>query len=381
MFVLLSKGPMPEGADDDTADAIEPGVNDTADAIEPGNNNNDTADAINDDDVASVATAGTTGTVGGGSLNGDDENAGEQEKEIDDDGGEEEIDDDGGDFMPDDWMFPGFIAFAMLGPIVPPVMAPYRTEIFMTKLPPIAVGDTSNGRAAVRRMEKNKKIADAKSKIPVKESTAVASAAASIVVKEEHISTQQKIMIAGIAQSKVLIEQRQHFKLNDQKTLLHKEKVTAVRILINAQRFMISILPESDPDRTKAINELKVLNEDLKNALADSISAGEAILNENLAYTQKSTAATAFIDLTVASVLGDDAAPTHTTTSTCNEEGSDSLAVAQQLVVGTPARVATTPQTSNKKAKRYHHSSESVVDPGGGTGSDDDADVDDNCSL
>ena len=61
MFVLLSKEPMPEGADDDTADAIEPGVNDTADAIEPGNNNNDTADAINDDDIASVATAGTTG--------------------------------------------------------------------------------------------------------------------------------------------------------------------------------------------------------------------------------------------------------------------------------------------------------------------------------
>jgi hypothetical protein len=30
--------------------------------------------------------------------------------------------DDGGDLMPDDWTFPGFIAFALLGPIVPPPM-------------------------------------------------------------------------------------------------------------------------------------------------------------------------------------------------------------------------------------------------------------------
>ena len=32
--------------------------------------------------------------------------------------------DDGGDLMPDDWTFPGFIAFALLGPIVPPPMIP-----------------------------------------------------------------------------------------------------------------------------------------------------------------------------------------------------------------------------------------------------------------
>ena len=59
------------------------------------------------------------------------------------------------------WSFPVFIAFAMLGPIVPPAMVPYRTELFMTKLPPVPAGDTSNGRAAMRRMEKDMKMSTA----------------------------------------------------------------------------------------------------------------------------------------------------------------------------------------------------------------------------
>jgi hypothetical protein len=301
---------------------------------------------VEDDDVISTTTASFASCSAGTNLeegsttdnsitnnttgtdDDDEDPAVEQDEEIDDD------DDDGGDFMPDDWSFPGFIAFAMLGPIVPPAMVPYRTELFMTKLQPIPVGDTSNGRAAMRRMEKD-----------IKMSTA--GVATVVVVKEEeHVSTQHKIMIAGIAQSKVLIEQRQQFKLNDQVTLLHNKKVSAVRMLINEQRYMISILLESDPDRIKAIHELKALNQDLKNALVDSIAAEEAIVNSNFAYTQTSKAANAFIDLTVASVLGgdEDCTPTH---STLNKGSSTA-----------PAAMTTTPQTSNKKAKRYHHSSD-----------------------
>ncbi len=62
--------------------------------------------------------------------------------------------DDGGDLMPDDWTFPGFIAFALLGPIVPPPMIPYRSELLMTVLP---AQDSGDSRAALHRGERESK--------------------------------------------------------------------------------------------------------------------------------------------------------------------------------------------------------------------------------
>ena len=38
-------------------------------------------------------------------------------------------DDDVGNLMPVDWSFPGFITFALLGPIVPSGLVPYRSEL------------------------------------------------------------------------------------------------------------------------------------------------------------------------------------------------------------------------------------------------------------
>jgi hypothetical protein len=46
---------------------------------------------------------------------------------VDEDDDEAEEIDDGGDAMPDEWYFPGFIAFALLGRIVPPAMVPCRS--------------------------------------------------------------------------------------------------------------------------------------------------------------------------------------------------------------------------------------------------------------
>jgi hypothetical protein len=49
------------------------------------------------------------------------------------------------------------------------------------------------------------------------------------------ITQQQKIMMAGMAQSKMMIEQRQQFKLNDQVTSLYQKKVDAKNMLLNGQ--------------------------------------------------------------------------------------------------------------------------------------------------
>jgi hypothetical protein len=61
----------------------------------------------------------STDSTIGGYLNGDE-----------DDDEAEEID-DGGDTMPDEWYFPGYIAFALLGPKVPSAMVLYRPDLFL----------------------------------------------------------------------------------------------------------------------------------------------------------------------------------------------------------------------------------------------------------
>ena len=48
-------------------------------------------------------------------------------------------------------LFQSSIAFALLGPIVPPALIPYRSEIMMPTLPRMVPGDTTNGRAEKRK--------------------------------------------------------------------------------------------------------------------------------------------------------------------------------------------------------------------------------------
>ena len=107
-----------------------------------------------------------------------------------------------GDKMPTDWTFPGFITFALLGPIVPPALIPYRSEIMMSTLPRTVPGNTPNGQAAMR---KEKLV----SKSPKKNSSGSPSKAPA------EVSLQQKIMVAGIAQLQMLMEQRQKNRAND----------------------------------------------------------------------------------------------------------------------------------------------------------------------
>ena len=213
--------------------------------------------------------------------------------------------DDGGDLMPDDWTFPGFIAFALLGPIVPPPMIPYRSELLMTVLP---AQDSGDGRAALRKAEREskRKANVIKSKVTAPDVLVLERQVSTIPPNQQSsVSMQQKIMIAGIAQSKMLIEQRQHFKMNDRVLSLYQKKVAAQRMLINELKFMISITPIDDPERNLQIQNLKAMNEGLKMAVAELIGAEEKIVAKDLAASTNNKVANNFIDLTIARVLGD----------------------------------------------------------------------------
>ena len=67
-------------------------------------------------------------------------------------------------------------------------------------------------------------------------------------------------MLAGIAQSKMLIEQRHSFKMNDRVILLHQKRVAAKRMMIDEVKFMISNTPANDPERVVQMHDLKELN-------------------------------------------------------------------------------------------------------------------------
>jgi hypothetical protein len=104
----------------------------------------------------------------------------------------------------------------------------------MTGQPPTAVRDTSNGRDALRRVEK--KAGATMTTLGQPPDTLEVSALVAMKDKGNSGSTitlQQKIMMAGIAQSKMMIEQQQQFKLNDQVTSLYQKKVDAKRMLLN----------------------------------------------------------------------------------------------------------------------------------------------------
>ncbi len=126
--------------------------------------------------------------------------------------------------------------------------------------------------------------------------------------QQSSVSMQQKIMIAGIAQSKMLIEQRATTTLQneDRVMLLYQKKVAAQRMLINEQKFMISITTIDDPERYSQIQNLKVMNEGLKLAVAELIGAEEEIVAKDLAASTKNKVANNFIDRTIARVLGGD---------------------------------------------------------------------------
>ncbi|KAI2505332.1 hypothetical protein MHU86_9132 [Fragilaria crotonensis] len=306
------------------------------------------ARAAADEDGASVTTGGSFQSCNHPS-NSTTSNDGRQlgnscpvhQLEIDDD------DDQESDKMPADWTFPGFISFVLLGPIVPPCLLPYRSEIMMPTLPSATHGDTTNGRAAMR---KEKLVSKTYKKNGVATSPSKAPA----------VSLQQKIMIAGIAQSQLLMEQRQKNRANDRAISFYQKKVAAQRLLLLEQlKYMISVTPPEAPDRSELLGQLRVMNAALASAVTECLNAEEAILKDDAENDAKVVGSNSkfFIDLTIATVLGTAAeddnceviAVTQERDSTVNASSS---AVSSSSTKRNANHSGLTPISSNKKRKK-----------------------------
>ena len=109
--------------------------------------------------------------------------------------------------------------------------------------------------------------------------------------------------------------------------------------MVNEIKFMINNTPANDPEHITLMNELKTLNRALNEAVTNLIAAEEEIVNGDVSIARKTKAANTFIDLTIESVLGGEAASEQNKGIVRNDD-SDKTATA-------PA----TPLSSNKRAK------------------------------
>ena len=182
---------------------------------------------------------------------------------------EVQVDDGVGDSMPHDWTFPaGFISFALLGPIVPPCLLPYRSEIMMPSLPTSEPGNTAQGRAAMRKEKALKSVSKG--------------GVAATPTKSKAVTLQQKLMVAGIAQSQMHMEQRQQNREQDRMIAFYQRKVTAQRMLIEQLKYTISITPPEAQNCHELLERLNALNTALTNAVAECLNAEEDMLKTKL---------------------------------------------------------------------------------------------------
>jgi hypothetical protein len=207
------------------------------------------------------------------------------------------------DLMPETWSFPGFITFALLGPIVPECMLEYRSELLMTAPPQNIPGNTGNGRAAMR---KNSRAVATAAKVigatPTSSTSRVTNARRQYRGDEEdgdsnhHIWTKKQrnydnedttssgagnnldedqhgynmlehIQVMGIANSRQMARKREQARVNDLVINMHAKDVSGIKAMIEEQKFLISMTDTEDESRKVYVGELRELHVGLRQAL------------------------------------------------------------------------------------------------------------------
>ena len=107
--------------------------------------------------------------------------------------------------MPDSWTFPGFITFALLGPIVPNGMMQYRSELLMSMLPsPPTRSANGNGRSAQRSTKHN-----SNNKKQRQQNQTYKQNLPDVTAAAYGTTLHQRIQVAGLANMRVHSEKRE----------------------------------------------------------------------------------------------------------------------------------------------------------------------------
>jgi hypothetical protein len=124
--------------------------------------------------------------------------------------------------MPENWMFTGFLVFALFGPIVRPEMRYYQSHLLLVR--PKDGGDKKvEIEAGAKTKRKHQKVevkmepGDYNRPLPTKNSM---------------FTVSQELQMVAIKQSKVLMESRAKNELNDRIVAMHTKKVAGKKALI-----------------------------------------------------------------------------------------------------------------------------------------------------
>ena len=101
-----------------------------------------------------------------------------------------------------------------------------------------------------------------------------------------------------------MIEHREQSQISDCIIAMNKKRVAGQKLLINEHKFLISHLPNDDPQRLLYMQELRIMNQALAEAINTLTTSEQDIINQAMfdSETRKSKASE-FVDLTIAAAL------------------------------------------------------------------------------
>jgi hypothetical protein len=168
--------------------------------------------------------------------------------------------------MRENWMFPGFLIFALFGPIVEPEMRYYQSHLLMTKPKDgTACGGNKNGSGAGnRRMTSGS--SNKKKKCSV---VKVEPGSLDCFSPGNKLTASQEFQKAAMEQSKLLLESNEENKYNDRLVSMHTTKVASARVRIEDVKFLYVYSATDDPARAGYMQKLIVLNDKLEIALSE----------------------------------------------------------------------------------------------------------------
>jgi hypothetical protein len=215
--------------------------------------------------------------------------------------------------------FPGYIVFALVGPIVEnDSMLCYRSDLLMSAAPVYStlVEKRTAGRAHRRKLD-----AEASSKQKTRRSSSN-----SYDVDDDESSRHTRtttgtfepdnspppmptatlsecIQAAGIAQSRLADKGKKKAKVNDRIVAMHLKKVAGKQSMIQETKYMIDATPPDDPNRQVLLLELRKLNQELAAAIDELPLAEERIIEHEVAEASTVGNIDTMIDDAIASIL------------------------------------------------------------------------------
>ena len=190
--------------------------------------------------------------------------------------------------MPDNYLFPGYLVFAMMGPIVPHEMRRFQSHLIMTKPPKME--DNNKANIILHEGSKRKRSPGDKQRVEVKQESGSGtnSRRGSPSTKgNKNYTVSQQLQIAAMAQAKKVIEIRERTDLSDRIVAMHTNKVAGKKALLEELKFLITNSSSDDPDRAMYMKQLKMLHQDLAMALDELASTERTIIDTGMEQLNK----------------------------------------------------------------------------------------------